>query len=361
MSHKFTSHSRLGVFESCGQKYYREYILKERIQQEADHFIIGTMCHSAVEDTWNGNQPDVQAALDVNWHNWLEDKNLGYLKKELKDISKDIGSLWKRSSAEYIGRDAIRKAGNLVADNPTMTKAWKDAAAELKIAERQASVDNRSRSQLGVAYANVSLVNCYSETYAIMSNFKDPDCLASVEYLEFPLSERVYGPDPDQLGKQKLLEIINPVKFEKSNTYLNGYIDVVGKNHNGDIVILDHKTSSGLPPIETAVAHNEQLLQYAWAWQQLTGDWPAYVGINHLRSGTCVIAPVDPQRVLDVIERREHLILATSQGVYPKKDPFAYSSPCLKLKDGALSDHCPHLAKCHPQVAKDLGLKLNLE
>lgn len=360
MSHQFTSHSRLGVFESCQQKYYREYILKERISQEADHFIIGTMCHSAIEDTWNGDQPDVQTALNTNWKTWLEEKNLSYLSKELANLSKDIGSLWRRASASYTGKDAIRKAGNLVADNPTMTKAWKDAAAELKIVERQSSIDIKAKSQLGVSYANVSLVNCYAETYAIMANFKDPDCLSSVEYLEFPLSEQVYGPDPENNGRQKLLEIINPVKFSKTNTYLNGYIDVVGKDHNGNIVILDHKTSSGAPPIETAVAYNEQLLQYAWAWHQLTGDWPAYVGINHLRSGTCVTAPVNPQRVLDVIERRENLILATSQGIYPKKDPFSYSSPCLKIKDGSLSDYCPHLLKCHPEVAKDLGLKVDL-
>jgi hypothetical protein len=360
MSHQFTSHSRLGVFESCQQKYYREYILKERIKQEADHFIIGTMCHSAIEDTWNGDQPSVRAALDHNWQTWLEEKSLGYLKRELANVAKDIGSLWKRASADYTGKDAIRKAGNLVADNPTMTKAWKDAAAELKIAERQISIDIKSRSQLGTAYVNVSLVNCYAETYAIMENFKDPDCLASVEYLEFPLSEQVYGPDPEREGKQKLIEIINPVKFSKTNTYLNGYIDVVGKNHKGEVVILDHKTSSGAAPIETAVAHNEQLLQYAWAWHQLTGEWPGYVGINHLRSGTCVTAPVNPERVLSVIERREHLILATSQGIYPKKDPFAYSSPCLKIKDGSLSDYCPHLSKCHPEVAKDLGLKVDL-
>jgi len=351
---QITSHSQLGVFESCAKKWEYEYLLKQRIKSEQNYFIIGVMCHESIEEH-NTNGTPVLAALGDLWTQWLRDRRLGHLRTELANVANDLSNLYRRASAGYTGPDRIRKAGDLVADHPQMTKAWKEAIVKLRIDDRQANIDRQAQQTLGDTYKAVSLVTCYSESFAIMQGYRDPDCLASIEYIEFPLSDRVFEDD----SRRVLVEILNPVTMPRTGTYLNGFIDLVGRlkpELGGGIVLLDHKTSSGGPPDEIAVSHHEQLLKYAWAWFQLTGVWPTHIGINHLRSGTCVIAPVDQDLALEVIERQETLLLSMKQGIYPKKDPFAYGSPCLKMRDGVVSDHCPHLLKCHPKVAMRLGL-----
>jgi len=348
-----TSHSRLGVFEKCGKMYEYQYIKKEAVFETADHFIIGEICHGTLEDYYNDIYKTVEESLANRWHNWLGERNLTPLLDDLQSYAADVAHLYRRASPLYNGKDKIRKRDGTVADNPQMTSDWKRSVEELQLSDRAHNIDYGMITSLGPAYAGVSLSNCYSETIEIMRDYKEPVQLKSVDWLEFPISHRVRE-------DKQVKDLWNPVKLPRTGVYLNGYIDLVGRmrdEHGGGVVLLDHKTTSGGAPSELEVEHHEQLLKYAWAWHQLTGEWPTHIGVNHLRSKSAVIVPLDQNEALLAIERTEALIEAQKRGDYIRKDPFAYGSPCIRMRDHQVDRHCPYLAKCHPNVAKKLGLE----
>jgi len=349
-----TSHSRLGVFEKCGKMYEFQYIKKEAVFENADHFIIGEICHGTLEDYYNDVYKTVDEALANRWQAWLAERNLIPLLGELQDYARDVQHLYRRASASYTGKDKIRKRDGSVADNPQLTTDWKRSVEELQLGDRAHNIDLAGVTTLGPSHASVSLSNCYSETLEIMRDYREPSALQSVDWLEFPISHRVRE-------NNEVKDLWNPVKLPRTGVYLNGYIDLVGRmreEHGGGVVLLDHKTTQGGPPSDLEVSHHEQLLKYAWAWHQLTGEWPTHIGVNHLRSKSAVIVSLDPEEALAAIDRTEQLIEAQRLGNYIKKDPFAYGSPCIRMRDHQVERHCPYLAKCHPSVAKKLGLEV---
>jgi hypothetical protein len=350
-----TSHSRLEKYEKCPQLYHREYNLKKRFNTSANYFIIGSNCHSALEFYYtDAVYPHPLAGLDHVWKEWLAKHQLGHLLPELRSYKGDMEQMWFRASAACTDPHIwIRKADKTVADAPHMTKGWKDAVKSLGFEQRSFSVDQQARNQLGAGYENVSLSTCYSETYEILKNYQDPEILASVDHIEYSLSERVFV-------DKVVVDVLNPVLLP-SGLYMNGKIDLVGTAHDGRVVLLDHKTSSGDPPHERMVTHHEQLLKYAWAWNQLHPETKLeemWIGISHLRSGTCVVVRVDPEAALAAVMRSVSVIEAIDAGAFPKRDPLAYNSPCLKLdkSSGSITEYCPHILECHPGVARTMGL-----
>lgn len=355
---EITSHSRNEAFEKCSKKYELEYIKKERIASHANHFIIGDLCHKSIEDTWTGVHPHPKVALTARWLDFLTKNGVPQLQIELASYAHDISHLYRRAHPDYNGPDRIRKADGSPTSAPHMTKAWKTSLVDLQLDDRKNDLDIKTYTLLGPSFAGVSLADCYAETLAILGDYKDPPQIASVEHIEFPLSHRVFGDD------RKVIDVYNPIVLPRTGVLFNAYIDAVVRlvpSLGGGITLIDHKTSKDLPDA-TKVAHWDQLLKYAWAWAQLqlqvTGveEWPTHIGINHLRSGTLVLAEVDPDLARWAIERHEEGILAQKAGGYLRRDPFGYNSPCLKFKDGAVDSHCPHLFKCHPLTARKLGL-----
>jgi hypothetical protein len=347
-----TSHSRLGVFEKCGKMYEYQYIKNEAVHESADHFIIGEICHGTLEDYYNNVYATVEESLAQQWQGWLAKHNLLPLLDDLRSYSGDISHLYHRASPLYMGKDKIRKRDGSVADNPQMTTDWKRSVEDLQLDQRSHNIDLAAVTSLGPGYTSVSLSNCYSETIEIMRDYRDPAQLKSIDWLEFPISHRVR-----ENGEIK--DFWNPVQLPTTGVYLNGYIDLVGRmkdQYGGGVVLLDHKTTSGGAPNDLEIMHHEQLLKYAWAWHQLTGEWPTHIGVNHLRSKSSVIVELDPNEAIAAIERTEALIQAQKTGQYIRKDPFAYGSPCVRMRDHQIEKHCPYLAKCHPSLGKKLGL-----
>jgi hypothetical protein len=368
---RIASHSSLDRYEKCSELHYREDILKIRPPRvEQNHFVLGTACHKSIEtyltDATISHPIDV---LDSYWSEWLRERGVGYLMKQMHEAREAMAELHFRASDKCTDGTAIRKGGkfkgaevwkNPVADVPQMTSAWKQAMEQLGIDELVEHVDGTLRALDNQIYGKFELSSAYSDSHTILKGYQDPDFLSDIDYIEFPISHREFGEDG------KVQRIINSVKFPESGRLFNGYIDLVGTvkpELGGGVALLDHKSSMGPPPSVVAVAHHAQLLKYAWAWAELqfmkTGvrTWPRFIGINHLRSGTYVLAPVDPELAMWVVRRADQFIKMEEAGLHMPKDPFAYGSPCLKMsKDGTVESFCPHMSACHPIAAKMLHL-----
>lgn len=369
----FLSHSKLNVFQECGKKFEYEYITKQRVRVEANHFMIGSACHKCIEMYYldaEGIINHPSEYIDIYWRDFLRGKGLGFLLGDLKVLEADINQVNRRCRADYEGEDAIRRGAktdkgekkyppgptywkNPVSDSPWMTGDYKKAVAALDLPTRMAAVD-KELVQKGPEWANVSLSKCYAEVRDILKTYKDPECLQSVEYVEFPFSHRVFE------GKT-VVEITNPIYMPGSNgkTLINGYIDLVGRMtdvYGGGICIGDYKSSQKEVSI-AEVTYHEQLNKYAWLWHALTGEWPTHLLINNLRFGTVTIAPFK-QEIAESIMARTAEVHCASQNPknFYKRDPFGWGSPCLDMDFGQLKGYCPHIFKCHPGVAAELNL-----
>ena len=365
---KLTSHSQLGTYEKCSEMHYREYVLKKRKRVESDSFLIGDMCHKSLEAYYRGQvEIPLDALMDL-WAEKLDKMGVGHFEPALRALTEDMRHLFARARADYTGPDPIRTKENKVPSNPSMTTEWKKTVEKLRLNERREEVDQDILRALNDhAFWQVSFSNCYAESIDIIDGYRDPNQIMAVEYVEFPISQREFEKNPDGSmvfgadRKPVVKSIINPVVFPGLHGWLfNGFIDlaaVMRPELGGGVLLLDHKTSKGEAPSPIAVTHHDQLLKYAWAWNELFGSWPSHIGINHLRSKTCVAVPVNQELAKRAVERSQTLVAAQELGVHVKHDPFAYNSPCLQLKsDGSASSHCPHFEDCHPEAAKSLGL-----
>jgi hypothetical protein len=369
----FASHSKMNVFNECGQKFFYEYIDKSRVRIEKDYFIIGSACHKCIEMYYLDDSGSINHPLDytdIYWRDWLRSKQLGFLLGDLKVIAAEIAQINKRCRADYTGEDAIRRGAkpekgekkyprgkeyhkNPVADNPAMTGDYKRAMEELDLDRRIHEIDVQLVAK-GPEFASVSLSNCYAEVQEILKHYKDPECLASVDYVEFPVSHRVWE------GKT-VVDVINLVKLPGSDTDLmNGYMDLVGTmtaKYGGGVGLGDYKSSKKECTV-LEVMYHAQLNKYAYMYYVLFGVWPTHLFINNLRFGTVTIAPCKPEIAMAIVEQYAADVKASKIAAnYRKKDPFGFDSPCLTFeKDGSLKEHCPHLVKCFKHIAEELGV-----
>ena len=84
------------------------------------------------------------------------------------------------------------------------------------------------------------------------------------------------------------------IEFKVGNYKFRGIIDLMYKNDNGDIIILDHKTSDypvgkngkiKKGKVEMMDGYTKQLALYAFGVEQLTHIRPKYIGWNFIREG----------------------------------------------------------------------------
>lgn len=107
---------------------------------------------------------------------------------------------------------------------------------------------------------------------------------------------------------------------------IEGYIDMIsGKGEALDVI--DHKSAKKQPAAEE-LAHNTQMLIYAWAFKQMHGHYPGAVYWNHLRTGELIRADVltDIDRKLDELAEQIRKILGTTEYNKREKDGF-----CIKV------------------------------
>lgn len=344
------SYSRLGTYTDCSERYRQYYVEKNRLKERADALEIGSLVHGAIETYYRDGLDSSAQGYDRVIAEYLSGLGLVSLEGELLSIARIMLDLYTRSGADYTGKDAIRTGDGSVAKNPAMTKAWKAALTEHDLPGRMAELDRRAVMLLGPDWKPVSLCNVYTQSRFLAYNYKHPKSIASPYAVEFQFSELITD-DPAQPEPY-----FNNLVTLPSGRIFTGYIDLVGKDHKDQIVIIDHKTSMGDAPTLLAVAHHEQLLLYAYFWHQLTGTWPVRIGINHIRSSQLVEIDVNPARALAVAHRYDQLVEAIEKGVFIKAAPFGYQSPCgITSASTGMDSACPYLPTCHPDIARALG------
>ncbi len=347
------SYSQLQSYRGCSMRYKHYYIDKYKLREVNGYTELGSLVHECIERFYKGEFPSVPDAFKPVMSQYLTKLGLQSWRNELEAISDVLKDLLLRASAAYRGPDAIRTGNGDVPKNPAMTSAWKKELERHNLNHRIDLCNASCVRQLPEEWANVKMVDVYTQVDHLTRTYTHPAILAEVNAIEFGFSIPVYG-DPNSPDPEKQEDSILNLARLPSGRVFRGFIDLVGKDHLGRWVIIDHKTSSGEPPTVLKVAHHEQLLLYAYFWHQLTGVWPAKIGISHLRSGTTVCADVDTTLAERAAQRHDLIVNAIDKKVFIKHAPFEYGSPCLS-KDCSLEDCCPYISVCHREVARALG------
>lgn len=348
------SYSQLGTYRDCSKKYEHYWISKNKRKEKGQAAEIGSLAHECIERFYLGEFNSPAEAFPTVIDEYLATLGLQSWKNELEHISSILSNLLLRASANYKGSDAIRTANGDVSKAPHMTKTWKDA---LKLHNLEYRIDQANYSMIRALpeeWRKIKMVTVYTEADHIVRQYMHPAAIAEVKAIEFGFSIPDYKGDPNSPNPDEQEPHVKNLVTLPSGRPFRGYIDLVGKLHDGRWVIIDHKTSAGDPPSALKVRHHEQLLLYAFFWHQLTGDWPAKIGISHLRTGSLIMADVDPKLALEAAERHDHVIKAIDKKIFLKHAPFEYGSPCIG-REGTLEDACPYLPDCHKEVAIGLG------
>lgn len=113
------------------------------------------------------------------------------------------------------------------------------------------------------------------------------------------------------------IEKLNPIYIEKDIHFdfhgykFRGIIDLMYKDNDGELVILDHKTSEY--PItkkgmikksksETMDGYIKQLVLYAIGVEKVVGKLPKYIGWNFIRAGQTYIIPLTTEMIDETTE-----------------------------------------------------------
>ncbi len=365
--------------------YKMQYIVRpDDVETASIYTEIGSRVHDALESFYlspeegqEGHYPHPYPALLDHWKRDLEAWKMSGAFDELVRISADVSHLEARCSPNYKGKDAIRNRDGSVPKNPAMTGAYKEAMAALKIDSRKASID-RAGAAANDLWKGFSLTDTFAQSSVIIYPYQHPTLMQDVLFIEFPISDpivwaadddgnlmkdangepvltsRRQGPYPvwvnPETGRPNVAYIVNPVYLPDGSLF-NGYIDIVARDERGRIILGDHKTSQKKPG-EMDVKRHQQLLMYAWAWHQLTGEWPALIGINHLRSGSFIPAEVDQNFAQQVVLRHMTIVDAIDKKVFVCHDPHGFGAPCLDYRTGEPA--CAYFKHCHPELWKEM-------
>lgn len=347
--------SRLKTYKQCGHYYKEQYVLGNRRDGLSNATLLGSIVHEALESMYLTRKDD-RLTDDTNLSNHLtktlpnslnklvglSEEELNILWPKLETISNAFINLTMRSGEAYLGTDSIRTKTGAVPQNPAMTSEWKKEWIKLGIDGLANFVDEYVVSRYGlpillseVVPMAIDLCNRYFDGHLLDGEVLD---------VEMPISHW------DNDNK----ELINPVPMPGiEDTFFNGYIDLVLRDSNGEVTIIDHKTSKSSYSYDD-VASNVQLIAYAYAYEQITGTKVNRVGINHIRGNgsdtfsnvmTVATLPDDSirQSLLDTLFSLHHPI---SMDIYPKHSPEPYS-PCLNM----FGKPCPYLNSCWPHIS----------
>lgn len=329
---KTYSVSRFATYRKCGQAYKYQYVDKQRVKDLSHSNVVGSLVHAVLEEYYTlmkGGQEEHPIEIFKRVYlNAFVEKEL-YLpeasKKGLWSYAEALGKLYERASSSYKGRDAIRTRSGDIPVQPQATSAWKEAMV-------QGGIDNRKEFLDSLfPYKHFSVAEAFAEAYSLCCTYKNPVGLSGVEEIEIALS------DWDEARKV----LVNPIglgRWGLEGYYLRGYIDLIA-HVNGKLTIIDHKTSSGAIKAED-LSHHEQLLSYAWAWQELTGKRVEQVAINDIRASKLIVIAL-PEHTEVVLENLYSAHEYIEKGLFLKHSPDKYS-PCRSWYGGT----CPYIGMC---------------
>jgi hypothetical protein len=350
------SYSRLSSYVECPTKYNYKYVNRiETPKVLEDYFLKGTLAHRCIEETLLGGDKD--AAIEAVVPDWLlndckiplltgdsEEFDLGIDPQLLIEYGYKVGELLHRCMSSYKGDDPIRKADGSVAENVLTypPKSYVSAYNKLGVHSLRSEIDTKA-VQASLPFRRFSLANLTAQAFSYVLAFKLPGWVDEVIGVEYDLSKV-------------------PIKWDENTTW-NGAIDLVVRNKQGKIILIDHKSEKRKASAIDVTFH-AQLNTYARLYYEQTGVMPDYIGINHLPSGEYVIAAVDPAVVLgnfNYWESIRHQIAHDREtNTFAKQLPTKFNSPCVKRhwQSGVLTQVCPYITTCWPDYARYLGVEL---
>jgi PD-(D/E)XK nuclease superfamily len=339
--------SRFQVYLSCAHLFFEKYINKSGalVETKQTALIQGSLAHSMVEAILNDT--DLETQLPIILSDWLLevcDLQVANSTEEMvaqKGIEIDaliyyadqLSPLLERCSESYLGSDRIRTNAGKVLTDPVNypSSGFLQAYALLNISEHKQNIDiSAARQHPDFALNNISLSSIVATAYTYAKLFTYPKDFKETIAVELDLG--VHG-----------LELIPGVAWK-------GYIDWVYRTNSGEIVIVDHKTNKLLPN-ELEVNHHEQLNVYAGLYYEIYGEWPARVGIQHLKTNTLVTSEVDPSIATEIYKYYKEIALEiiTPRTTWLRQSPAkVYAGTCVK-KFGPTTYVCPLISRCWPQ------------
>lgn len=141
----------------------------------------------------------------------------------------------------------------------------------------------------------------------------------------------------------KIVYIEKNVVFEYSGYKFRGIIDLMYEDENGDLIILDHKTSEypltkkgGIKKnkLKTMDGYTKQLALYALGVKLTTGRMPKYIGWNFIREGKTYLIPLTEQMISDTMKwaiKVIHSIYETED--FSRSDEYFMCSQLCDFRD----------------------------
>jgi CRISPR/Cas system-associated exonuclease Cas4 (RecB family) len=349
---KQTSFTRLNLYNECPRKYKNKYILKIQTPVEVeDYFLKGRLVHTLLESFF------IDTDLNLDFIDYLPEFITKECKLPITEDYKDmqtnqaihipslveyadkVSNLLLRTAENYKGNDSIRNSDGSVPKDvwSYQPKAFKTEYRELGVDSYRYAID-LTASKLDTNYEKFSLAFMVADALFNVKNFTKPNWLASVVDQEYRFEDK---------GEKVL--------FNNNTLYWSGGPDLRVKTHEGDLVILDYKTSKSKPSKEDVLWHM-QLALYAYLTFEQTKELAKAVGIIHLPSNDIILAGVDPLIVSQTIKYLEDIQDAINKEVFPKKHPTEFNSPCIKRdwKTKLVTKVCPYLKTCWPEYHQDV-------
>lgn len=347
-----TSFSRLELFLCCPQKYKLRYIDGTPHKKEInEHLMLGTLVHGVLEEILDPETSlEAGEAFALYLGTWMNEVGLpADLQQDLLDFAPDYARLLQRASPEYFAADSIRnKDGSPPRDLQNFPPgSWTAALRAQKLSTKKMDIDNAGSTACAL-FRDISLAHLVGTAFYMSVHFVLPEWFAETLAVEKGIS------DPGRGKKNATLK--DPVLFPGSETlHLQAYLDWVVKTTDGRIAIIDHKTSKKAPT-EAEVVHHPQLNLYAWLWYKFTGRFPELIGIHHLASHSFVMVNLETEALQGVLRNTMEVQSAIDSGIFPKRYPGAYNSPCLSrdYRSGEVKEVCSFVSLCWPSFAASL-------
>lgn len=118
-------------------------------------------------------------------------------------------------------------------------------------------------------------------------------------------------------GNLNIIYVEKNVLFEYAGYKFRGIIDLMYKDENGDLIILDHKTSEYPITKKGRIKKNKQatmdgyikqLAMYAYGVKNVIGQMPKYIGWNFIREGKIYLIPVTDKLISETMKWAKEVI-----------------------------------------------------
>jgi len=338
---KTVSFSALESYKNCPRLFKFKYVDKIKYEKTLERpLLVGSWAHELIEEKLNYKDTNIGEIFRTKFcKEWIvnaipEMADEAMLIKNVKDVLIEMSNVLYRASSKCKDPNLqIRNNDGSVPKDPVgyPPGSFREACKDIKNLGLKSELDNLA-AKYNPVFVSMSLSWMLAEALTYGLNFAVPNWVQEtlgVE-LEFGTNET------------------NQVKLGDTDCSLLGYIDWKFLVNDGQVGVVDHKTSTKKPtPAE--VLYHPQLNLYAYATEVLYGTLPDIIGINHVKSGELVLVNVDPHIVYETVSYYTELYKSTANDqVFIKRHPNDYQSPCIKrdFRTNKIISSCPMFESC---------------